>query len=388
MIKISNSDMRLLWLQTNGLQNTSDKELDLLQIIKDLGFVQLDTIQNVTRAHHHILWSRNKNYKEHILDDLLLKKGNIFEHFTHDASILPVEFYPMWKGQFSRYKEKLDKSKYYKDILDDQGIEAILNRIKTEGALHTKDFESKIIGEKEMWSRPAHKATLDYMWYCGVLSTAYRKSFRKYYDLSENIIPNELLNKNIAENERIHWLCTEALHRLSIASAKEIKNFWDTLTIKEVNTWLKNNQDSVIEVEWENNEAKHLKSFAPLDIEKRLINSVNNNDKIQILNPFDPAIRDRIRLKKIFDFDYKIEIFVPKEKRIWGYYVYPILEGCTFVGRIELQANRKENQLNVINFWTEEEIIWCKNKQEKLDVELSSLALFVGITSVIWHTKL
>jgi len=81
-----------------GFQNNNNQKIDLLQIKKELGFVQLYTIQNVTRAHHHILWSRNKNYKEHMLDDLLLEKGNIFEHFTHDSSILPVEFYPMRKG--------------------------------------------------------------------------------------------------------------------------------------------------------------------------------------------------------------------------------------------------------------------------------------------------
>jgi len=388
MIKISNNDMRQLWLKTTGLQNTNNQKLDLLQIIKDLGFVQLDTIQNVTRAHHHILWSRNKNYQEHMIDDLLLETGHIFEHFTHDASILPIEFYPMWKGQFKRYKEKLDKSKYYKNLLDDQGQKDILNRIKNEGALHTKDFESKIIGQKEMWTRPIHKATLDYMWYCGILSTAYRKSFRKYYDLSENIIPNDILNKNIPEDERIHWLCTEALHRLSVASAKEIKNFWDTLTIKEVNTWIKNNNDNLIEIEWENNEGQYIKSFATLDIQDRLAQIKKSDSKMQIINPFDPAIRDRIRLKKIFDFDYKIEIFVPKEKRVWGYYVYPLLEDNKFIGRIELQANRKENQLNVINFWQEDGVIWNDNQKQKLDIELSSFALLVGIQNVIWENKL
>lgn len=89
MIKISNHNMRLLWLKSNGLASISNQKLDVLQIIKNLGFVQLDSIQNVSRAYHHILWSRNEKYKEHMLDDLLLDKGNIFEHFTHDASILP-----------------------------------------------------------------------------------------------------------------------------------------------------------------------------------------------------------------------------------------------------------------------------------------------------------
>ncbi|NQY94574.1 MAG: winged helix DNA-binding domain-containing protein, partial [Campylobacteraceae bacterium] len=110
-IKIFNEDMRLLWLKSTGLHSISTGNLDLLQVIKDLGFVQLDTIQNVSRAHHHILWSRNQNYKEHMLDELLAQKENIFEHFTHDASVIPVEFYPMWQRQFRRMKEKLDRSK-------------------------------------------------------------------------------------------------------------------------------------------------------------------------------------------------------------------------------------------------------------------------------------
>lgn len=391
MIKISNYEMRLLWLKSHALQNTDNPKIDVLQIIKDLGFVQLDSIQNVTRAHHHILWSRNKNYKEHMLDDLLFERGNIFEHFTHDASVLPIEFYPFWKGHFKRLQDKLDKSKYYKDILPKDGKEDILNRIKSEGALNIKDFDSKEKLEKKMWTRSTHKSTLDYMWYCGVLSTAYRKSFRKYYDLSENIIPSDILNKSISDSEQIHWLCNEALHRISVASAKEIKNFWDVLSIKEVNTWIKNNKENLIEIQWENSEGKYIKSFAPLDIESRLnnlSNTKNLNSKMQIINPFDPAIRDRKRAKAIFDFDYKIEIFVPKEKRVWGYYVYPILQGHKFIGRIELQANRKNKQLNVLNFWKEDEIIWNDNQQKKLDIELSNFASFVDITNVNWLNKL
>ena len=109
---------------------------------------------------------------------------------------------------------------------------------------------------------------------------------------------------------------------------------------------------------------------------------------MQIINPFDPAIRDRIRLKKIFDFDYKIEIFVPKEKRVWGYYVYPILQGNKFIGRIELKADRKAMQLDVLNFWLEDGHVWNDKQQEKLDAELSSFALLVGIKNISWLIQL
>lgn len=318
MIKISNHKIRLLWLQSNGLQNKKIQKLNVLQIIKDLGFVQLDTIQNVTRAHHHILWSRNSNYKEHMLDDLLLEKGAIFEHFTHDASVLPVEFYPVWKIQFKNLKEKIDKSKYYKNILDTTSIRAILDRIKKEGALNIKDSPSNPMDKKKMWSKSAYKATLEYMWYCGVLSTAYRKNFRKYYDLSENIIPHDILNKTIPDKEKIHWICVQALDKMSVANAKEIKNFWEAMSVAQVHAWIANHQEHFTEVCWENSKGKYIKSFAPLDIKDRLEGLKNQNSHIKIINPFDPAIRDRKRLENIFGFEYKIEIFVPKAKRVWG----------------------------------------------------------------------
>ncbi len=386
MLKISNEQMRSLWLKSNGLYGEIKKEFDLLGIIKDLGFVQLDTIQNVTRAHHHILYSRDKRYKEYMLD-ALLEAGEIFEHFTHDASVLSIEFYPMWELQFKNLKEKIDRSKYYKNILDEDGKEDIIKRIKEEGALNIKDFEAIDTLKQKTWSKSVYKSTLDYMWYSGILTTAYRKNFRKYYDLRENKIPKEFLDKEISKEEQIDWLCSQALDRMSVASAKEIKEFWDVLSIKEVNTWIKQNQKNIIELQWQNDEGKYIKAFAPLNIEDRLNDLELFEANIKIINPFDPTIRDRKRLKNIFGFEYKIEIFVAKEKRVWGYYVYPLLLGDKFIGRIELKADRKENFLEVLNFWLEAGIVWGDKKQKNLDSELKSFASLAGIDKIIWNEK-
>ena len=383
MLKISNKEMRLLWLQSNFLLNTKNEKIDVLQIIKDLWFVQIDSIQNVTRAQHHILWSRNNQYKEYMLDELLLEKWNVFEHFTHDASILPVEFYPIWKWHFKRIKDKIDKTKYYKDILWEEEIEKMLHRFKKEGALHSQDFNNKSWEKKTTWAG-LYKATLDYIWYCWVLTTAHRKKFRKYYDLSENIIPKDIFNKNITNEKQIDLLCHKALNILTIATAKEIRNFWGSLSIQEVNDWIKDNKDKLKEIEWENNEWNYVKSFSVLNVEKKLEEIKNINNKIQIINPFDPAIRDRVRFKRIFDFDYKIEIFVPKEKRIYWYYVYPILQWCDFIWRIEIKADRKSKQMNILNFWREDWVKWDEKQQEKLDKELLNLAQLVDIEVVNW----
>jgi len=383
-LKISNKNMRELWLTTTGLHVNKNEKLDVLKIIKDLGFVQLDTIQNVSRAHHHILWSRNPDYKEHMLDDLLSKKENIFEHFTHDASVIPVEFYPMWQRQFRRMKEKLDRSKYYKDMLDEKGRDDIKDRIAKEGALSTQNFDTKAKGENKIWARPPHKAALDYMWYCGELSTSHREHFRKFYDLSHNVIPDHILNTTIEDEKQIDWLCHEALHRISVGSIKEIKNFWDATAISEVKSWTQKNEDKLTKVQWETSDGEWIEGFAPLYIQDRLDDLSISNSRIKIINPFDPAIRDRDRLKNIFGFEYKIEIFVPESKRKWGYYVYPLLEGSKFVGRIELKADRKKGHLNVINFWEEGDVKWSASRQKKLLSELSRFADSVNLDTVNW----
>lgn len=377
--------MRALWLQTNGLSSAPTGALDVMQIIKQLGFVQLDTIQNVSRAHHHIIWSRNQNYKEFMLNELLKAKQNIFEHFTHDASILPIDFYPMWQRQFVRKKQKLSSSSFYKNMPDNNELEAIKLRIKNEGALSTHAFDSKITNKQHLWARPPHKLALDHMWYCGELSTSHRDKFIKFYDLTENVIPKHILEQNIPDDEQLNWLCMAALERLGIGTLKDIKNFWEAAHINEVKIWAQKSQAKLTPIKWQADDGKWHDAFALNNIEQRLEKLKPPTSRLRIINPFDPAIRDRIRLRNIFGLDYKIEIFVPQAKRKWGYYVYPLLEGNKFIGRIDLKADRKKSILNVIDFWQEPNIKWGAKRNKKLNTELQRLAKFAGLKTLHYH---
>ena len=115
-LKISNRDARRLWLERQGLARTPTGKLDqasLLAMVERLGFVQLDTIRIIARAHDHILWSRNQNYREEMLDQLV-KDRLAFEHFTHDASVLPMEYYPYWRRQFDRLRAKMETGNWAK----------------------------------------------------------------------------------------------------------------------------------------------------------------------------------------------------------------------------------------------------------------------------------
>ena len=199
-----------------------------MQCIHALGFVQLDTIQVISRAHHHILWSRNQNYREPMLDELLRKRG-IFEHFTHDASVLPMGFLPMWQRQFLRHKEKIDGTGWYENMLDAAGRSAIIERIRVEGPLSTHAFDSKVKSKNAMWAKPPHKLALDYMWYSGELATSHRVNFTKFYDLAARVFPSKLRAKELSDQEQVDQLCDAALVRLGCASIGEVQKFWDAV---------------------------------------------------------------------------------------------------------------------------------------------------------------
>ena len=387
-LQIDNRSARKLWLHSQGLAAAPTGALDVLQIIRDLGFVQLDTINNITRAHHHILWSRNQNYREPMLNRLLADDRSVFEHFTHDASVIPVEFYPMWQRQFTRLKQKIDRSNYYRAMPDEKGRAAIKDRIEKEGPLSTHAFDTKITGKKQMWSRPPHKLGLDYMWYAGELATSHRENFKKFYDLSERVIPGHIKDQSHDDQHQIDWLCRAALDRLSFGSVGDIQRFWAATQMAEVRQWATNLAKELVPVEVEDIDGNWTSALAPADIEQRLSLLSSPTSRLRILNPFDPAIRDRTRLQRLFGFDYRIEIFVPAAKRQWGYYVYPLLEGTRFVGRIEVKANRNVSHntrvLEVINFWPEPGVKWSPQRLQKLGAELQRLCRFAAADEIQW----
>ncbi|KCZ90870.1 winged helix-turn-helix domain-containing protein [Hyphomonas johnsonii] len=383
-LRISNRDARRLWLDAQLLSAAPTGPLDLADTIRRLGFVQLDTIRVVARAHDHILWSRNQNFREPMLDKCLARDRHVFEHFTHDASLIPMDFYPMWRRQFRRLEEKVRGWEWHRGMVGAEGRAAIRARIEAEGPLCTKAFDTKIQGKREMWRRPPHKLALDYMWYAGELSTSHRENFTKYYDLSHRVIPNHLREVDHSDDTQVDWLCREALDRLAFGTEGDIQRFWAAADLAEVKAWTAANAGDLVPVEIESASGQWSAALALPDIEARLADALAPTSRLRILNPFDPVIRDRGRLTRLFGFDYRIEIFVPAAKRQWGYYVYPLLEGDRFVGRIEVKSDREKSELSVHNVWPEPGVKWTDARQRKLEAELARMARFVGASDVVW----
>lgn len=383
-LRIDNKTARHLWLSTGGLSTPGHGTPDVLAMIKQLGFVQLDSIQVVARAHHHILWSRNQHYREEMLDQLLAEDRSIFEHFTHDASVIPMAFLPFCQRQFQRKKAQLDRADWYKGLPDKAARKAIVETIRQQGPLSTHAFDTKIAGQKEMWSRPPHKLALDYMWYAGELATSHRINFTKYYDLAERVFPSHLTAASIPDQDQIDWLCHAALDRMGFGSATEIQHFWDSVSAVEVKAWLCS-ASMLREVDVQRADKGWMRCVAPANIEDRIAALTPPSSRLRILNPFDPVIRDRNRLMRLFGFEYRVEMFVPAAKRVWGYYVFPILEGHRFIGRVEIIGDRKAGTLTVKNLWPEKNIQWTHSKNQKLNSELLRLQRLISAKTLIWQ---
>lgn len=383
VLRISNRDARRVWLSLQGMSAAPTGRLDqssLAEIVEQLGMVQLDPLRVVARAHDHILWSRNANYRPPMLERLLAHDRLVFEHFTHDAAVLPMTIWPRWNRQRQRLCARMEKGSWGTALPSAKDRSLVRDRIATEGALGSRDFAGPARGET--WRRSAHRVSLDYLWHEGTLATAERRNFTKIFDLTERVIP-EAMRETPCWNdaEQLEWLCRSALDRLGFGTEREVKAFYDAADLSEVKAEFARG-DWWMPIEVESADGSWLAATARADIEHLIDSTDAPCSRLRIVNPFDPIARDRDRAKRLFGFDYRIEIYTPAAKRQYGYYVYPMVEADKFVGRIEVKADRSAGILRVENVWPEREISFGSGRASRLHAELERMARFVGMDDI------
>lgn len=214
-MKISKQDAKKIAMSSQLLTNNNSNVLD---IIEHLGYIQIDTISVISRAHHHVLWTRFNNYSEDIIDTLLEKDKSIFEYWSHAASYLPMKDF-----RYSLFQKKvysLGKNHWFKQNSDIKKY--VLDRIKSEGALQSKDFEhtkSKYEGWYD-W-KPAKKA-LEQLFMEGELMVSKRKGFQKVYDLTERVIPNNIDISEPTLQEYCRYLIEASIRAHGLVHESEI----------------------------------------------------------------------------------------------------------------------------------------------------------------------
>ncbi len=388
-ILVSNRDARRIFLNKQGLAGAPHKALGkqgLLDLIHDIGFVQVDSIATVERAHHQILFSRNQTYRREHLTELLEKDGALFEHWTHDASILPSAFFRYWKHRFAR-REPILRERWLKWQGEgfDSTFEETYQRIAEGGAVMSRDLKVAEHKSGGWWNWHPNKTALEYYWHTGKLAIAGRQNFQKIYDLAERVLPAHHYEPEVSEADFVDWACRSALQRLGFATHGEIAAFFALIGPEEAKAWVMAHRDELTEVliEPADGEKPRL-SYAFSGFPDNLGDLAEPPARLRVLSPFDPLIRDRNRTERLFGFYYRIEIFVPEPKREYGYYVFPLLEGDRMVGRIDMKADRKSGTLDVKRLWWEKGVRASSGRMEKLEAELVRLAKFAGVENVRW----
>jgi uncharacterized protein len=355
----------------------------LHDLIERIGFVQVDSINTVARAHDMILWSRRQSFRPQALKRLLEKDRSLWEHWTHDASILPVRLHGVWQHRFRRDEERLEAGwrSWFRDGYEAQ-FDSILNRIAKDGPVGTADVGiGEVRGRGGWWDWHPSKTALEWLWRTGRIAVTRRDGFAKIYDLTERVIP-ETHRAPVPEAEVCDWACRSALRHLGFGTSGEIAAYWKAVSPEAAKAWCREALDrgEIIGVEVEGAQGQRRKALAFPDILEDVL--AEPTPRLRILSPFDPALRDRERAEFLFGFHYRIEVFVPEPKRVWGYYVFPVLEGDRLVGRIDVKAFRDAGALRVKAFWPEAGVTLTRARRAKLEAELDRLALFAGCERV------
>lgn len=386
---LDNRTARRLFIDRHGLSADPARrqtKQDLLETIRRIGFVQVDSVNTVERAHHQILFARNQTYRKRHLERLLEKDRALFENWTHDASIIPVEFYPYWQARFQRYAERLRArwQEWRREGFEDE-FETILAYIEKNGSCLSRDVgpEDKQSGGG-WWDWHPSKTALEYLWRTGVLAVDRRQGFQKVYNLAERVIPDAHRTGAPHDPALIDWACSSALDRLGFATSGELAAFWDVISPDEAKAWCAaQHSDDLVSALVETVDGRPpRKVFARPDLVETAEAVPEPPGRLRVLSPFDPLIRDRKRTARLFGFQYTIEIFVPAARRQYGYYVFPLMEGDRLIGRLDMKCRRDAGVLDVTGLWLEPKVRASKGRLQKLEAELERIGRFTECRTI------
>ncbi|RXQ95601.1 winged helix-turn-helix domain-containing protein [Ancylomarina salipaludis] len=375
---LSPQQARKLVLLSQGLPpaKQTGSALDAtLSAIERLGYVQIDTISVVQRAHHHTLWNRNPRYQNAHLDQLIANK-QVFEYWSHAAAYLPMSDY-----RYSLVRKQAiasgEQNHWYEP--DKKLMREVLKRIESEGPLMAKDFEHTGKKRLDWMSKPAKRA-LEHLFMQGELMIPLRNNFHKVYDLTERVLPKEVDTRIPTTEEYARFLVTRYLEANGLGLAPEIA-FLLKNTKKELAAALKEllANGELTQIQTAGN------SYYALPNALELLNKPLSRSKLKILSPFDNLLIQRKRMQALFNFNYQIECYLPEDKRQYGYFSLPILWDGKLVARIDCKADRKTAVLHIKHLVLEDGLVKTEAFAHALAKELAAFMNFNGCSSIQVH---
>lgn len=380
-VHLSAAEARRIAIAAQGLDRPRPRrpvrEADLLATVRRLGLLQIDYVTVVVPAQYQVLFSRHGPYDRARLDRLLFERRALLEQWAHEASIVPAEAWPLLSHRRESHRARPWGFQEFLDRNPDYVARA-LDRIRDRGALaadELPDPEGRSARLAHSWYGTVRRATLEALFGRGVLAIAGRRpDFARLYDLAERVVPSDHAVRSVARPDAERALLATAARAHGIASAGDLADYW-RMTAREARPRIaelaERGEIVPARVEgWREPAWLHRDAAAPAD-----------PGATALLSPFDPLVWTRRRTSRLFGFDYRLEIFVPEERRRYGAYVLPFLLGDRLVARLDVKAERGAGRLVVRGAHLEPGAV-PGPVAEAAAAELVALASWLGLGTV------
>jgi len=324
----------------------------LLAFVEDVGGLQLDSINVVERAHYLTLWSRFGPYERRAVERMAYRKRLLFEYWAHAACLIPASHFPAWRRVMLDYS--LRSRAWGKWLKKNRAaLRAVEEAITANGPMGNADFAHRrapgSTGGWWNWKPAAH--ALDYLWMSGRTLVHSRRHFQKRFDLAERLMPEAVGREPLTSAEFWRWHLRQSLHAMGAATESDLRMY---LTYPRtaasdrrhtLHAALASGEIVEIEVAGERGRwlalAEDLPALAAASRKRRAAAGTT------LLSPFDSFLWHRERTRRLFGFDYRIEVYTPGHKRVHGYYSLPIFHDGQLIGRLDPKTHRAERRLEV-----------------------------------------
>jgi uncharacterized protein YcaQ len=356
--------------------------------IDHLGCLQIDSINVIERSHYLTLWSRLGNYEKTLLDNLAYVDRKLFEYWAHATCFIPLKDYRFYIHSMNVRKEEMLKRLRRRTGRGEELINHVLERIRDEGPLASKDFDSEKKGKGGWWNRKDEKVAMDYLYGAGVLAVTRRNNFQRYYDLTENVVPDWVDTDAPTDDEHVRFFIERTMKALGAIRAKDAREYFQhfSVILGRTSSQIEDSfeeQDNIVRIQVEDSKEK----FYCLEEDAGRLEEIDDDfdyDGVQMIVYFDNFMWNRDRIKKLFGFESKLEIYVPPDQRIYGYYHLPILYGDKLVSRIEPKVIRGEETLLIRGYWPEPGFEESEDYRVKFERNLKDFAVFNGAKTIKW----
>lgn len=316
------------------------------RIIDRLGYVQIDTISVVQRAHHHVIWSRHPGYEPRMVDELL-KDRRVFEFWAHAASYLPMSDYRFTIPHMMAFARRPSRQAWMRD--NEKLVRTVLGRIREEGALSSSDFKTPKGSRGTWWNWKPAKRALEMLLATGDLMVSERRNFQRVYDLTERVLPPHVDTTMPTDIELGRFVVRRVLSAHGISTTWPMRRWTSIKYIDEaIREMLA--EDEITRVRVEGSKKDYFALMEVLDA----MPGAKVPRRVHILSPFDSMVIWRNRVKDLFAFDYSLECYRRAQERVHGYFCLPLLWGDRFIGRLDSKADRRSGILRLVSLEFEE----------------------------------